>query len=212
MSRDPFDDKAATWDDDPTKVERAAAVARTITEAVPLTPSTRLLEYGAGTGLVTQALRDAVGPVTLADRSAGMREVMQAKIDAGVLAGARVWELDLETAPAPDEQFDLIVTVLTLHHIRDLGRVLDGFARLLAPGGRLCIADLEKEDGSFHGADFDGHRGFERTALARDLAAAGFADPAFTDCTQLEREGRSYPVFLATCSLGGSVAERAGNT
>jgi predicted TPR repeat methyltransferase len=199
MSTDRFDEKAATWDADPAKVERAAAVARCIAAMVPLGPSTRLLEYGAGTGLVTQALRDAVGPVTLVDTSTGMREVMHAKIEAGALVDARVWAVNLESEPAPDEQFDVIVTVMTLHHIHDLARVLAGFADLLAPGGHLCIADLEREDGSFHGADFDGHRGFERPALADELAAAGFTDTSFSDCTQLVRDGVTYPVFLATC-------------
>lgn len=199
MSTNRFDDKAATWDADPAKVERAAAVAGCIAEAVPLGPSTRLLEYGAGTGLVTQALNDAVGPVTLADTSTGMREVIQTKIDAGALTNARVWAVNLEVEPAPDQQFDLIVTVMTLHHIHDLGRVLAGFADLLAPGGHLCIADLEHEDGSFHGADFDGHHGFQRPALARQLTDAGFTDVRFSDCTSLVRDGSTYAVFLATC-------------
>ena len=66
-----FDERAATWDDDPAKVERANVVAAAIREAIALDGSERLLEYGAGTGLVTQALRDAVGPVTLADTSGG---------------------------------------------------------------------------------------------------------------------------------------------
>ena len=204
MTTDPFDAKAASWDADPAKVARAAAVARCIAASVPLVPSSRLLEYGAGTGLVTQALRENVGPVTLADASVGMRDVMHAKVDAGALVDARVWDLNLEAEPAPNEQFDLIVTVLTLHHIHDLARVLAGFAHLLAPGGHLCIADLEQEDGSFHGADFDGHHGFDRTALAGGGEVAGFADTTFTDCTQLEREGRTYPVFLATSVRPGS--------
>ena len=207
MTTNPFDAKAATWDDDPSKVARAAEVARCIAAAVPLDSSTRLLEYGAGTGLVTEALREKIGPVTLADTSTGMRDVMQAKVDAGALPNAQIWDLNLETAPPPpDEQFDLIVTVLTLHHIHDLARVLAGFAALLVPGGHLCIADLEQEDGSFHGADFDGHHGFDRTALARELAGAGFTSTRFVDCTQLERDGRAYPVFLATCSLASSGA------
>ena len=196
---DRFDAKAATWDDDPSKVERAGAVARCIAVAVPLSSSTRLLEYGAGTGLVTQALREDVGPVTLVDTSTGMRDVMRAKIDAGALAGARVWDVNLETDATPNEQFDLIVTVMVLHHIHDLPRVLTAFATLLVPGGHLCVADLEREDGSFHGADFDGHHGFERTALGDELAAAGFIDVTFSDCTRLVRDGATYPVFLATC-------------
>ena len=199
MTSSPFDAKAATWDADPAKVERANTVARCIADAVPLSTSTRLLEYGAGTGLVTQALLDAVGPVTLVDSSAGMRDVMQAKIEAGALPDARVWAIDLERDAPPSEQFDVIVTVMTLHHIRDLARGLGAFAALLSPGGHLCIADLEKEDGSFHGADFDGHHGFERAVLADDLAAAGFGEVTFATCTDLVRDGATYPVFLATC-------------
>lgn len=202
-SGDPFDEKAATWDADPAKVARAEVVARRIAATVPLDHSTRLLEYGAGTGLVTQALRSEVGPVTLADASQGMRDVMHAKIEAGALVDARVWALDLATDPPPAERFDLIVTVLTLHHIPTLDAVLTGFAQLLAPGGHLCIVDLEEEDGSFHGDGFAGHHGFARPALAGELTAAGFAQIEFADCEHLVRDGVAYPLFLATCTTTG---------
>lgn len=199
MDTNRFDEKAATWDDDPAKVERAADVARRIEATVALDGSTRLLEYGAGTGLVTQALRHRVGPVTLVDTSAGMRAVMQSKIDAGVIPDARVWALDLASeAPPSGEGFDLIVTVMTLHHITDLATVLGAFRALLDEGGHLCIADLEREDGSFHGADFDGHHGFDREALSDHLVAAGFRDVRFEDCADLRKDGHDYRVFLAT--------------
>lgn len=205
MGANRFDERAATWDDDPVKVERADAVAREIRAAVPLDESLRMLEYGAGTGLVTQALRDTVGPVTLADTSTGMRDIMRAKIDAGAITDARVWDLDLATQPAPDEHFDLIVTVLTLHHIENVRAVLSGFGKLLDEGGRLCVVDLDEEDGSFHGHDFEGHRGFERSALGSDLVGAGFADVVFEDCHHIVRGGVAYPMFLATCRRAHSV-------
>jgi predicted TPR repeat methyltransferase len=199
MDTNRFDDKAATWDDDPAKVERASDIAGRIETAVPLDGSTRLLEYGAGTGLVTQALRHRVGRVTLVDTSAGMRAVMQSKIDAGVLTDARVWATDLASEPPPaDERFDLVVTVMTLHHITDLTTVLAAFRGLLDAGGHLCIADLEREDGSFHGADFDGHHGFEREAPADQLVGAGFRDVRFEDCADLRKDGHDFRVFLAT--------------
>src|SRR5262245_15904636 len=94
-----FDEQAATWDDDRAKVERAEVVARAIRDTIPLDRSTRTLEYGAGTGLVTQALRDAVGPVTLVDTSAGMREVIEQKIATGAITDARVWDVDLAAEP-----------------------------------------------------------------------------------------------------------------
>lgn len=192
-----FDEHAATWDDDPAKVARAEAVAEAIVAAVPLGPDTRLLEYGAGTGLVTQALRAHVGPVTLADSSAGMRAAMQAKVDAGTLVDARVWALDLATEAPPDEHFDVIVTVMALHHITDLPPVLASFAALLAPEGRLCIVDLDHEDGSFHGEGFAGHHGFRRPELADQLQGAGFGEVAFSDCFEMLRDGVPYTLFLA---------------
>ncbi len=192
-----FDEQAATWDEDPAKVERAAVVADAIRASVPLGRATRMLEYGAGTGLVTQALRDHVGRVTLADTSEGMRAVVQAKIDAGTLTDARLWALDLATDAPPDEQFDLIVTVMALHHIADLAPVLARFAALLAPGGHLCIVDLDHEDGSFHGEGFVGHHGFRRPELADRLAAAGFGEVTFQDCHEMVRDGVPYTLFLA---------------
>lgn len=207
MSSD-FDERAATWDDDPAKVARGRAVAQSVRAAVPLDPSaTRLLEYGAGTGLTAQALTGDVASITLADPSAGMRAVMAEKVAAGVFpAGVRIWDLDLGSDAVPDEQFDVVLAVMTLHHIVDLDPVLAGFAALLAGGGHLCVADLEQDPhGSFHASspDFAGHHGFRREALAGKLEAAGFTDVAFGHCTDVEKDGGTYPVFLATANVAG---------
>lgn len=199
MGTEHFDEAAADWDRDADKVRRAREVAA----AVPLTPATRVLEYGAGTGLVTQALLARTGPATLADSSTGMRAVLGEKVTTGVLPGARVWDLDLETQPVPDECFDLVVSSLVLHHIRDLDRVLAGLTALLAPDGHLCVADLDREDGSFHRHDAGVHHGFDRSDIATRLTAAGLADVTVTDCTTLVRDGVTYSVFLA-------VGRRAG--
>ncbi len=193
-----FDERAATWDDDPAKIERASVVASAISDRIELDGSERLLDYGAGTGLVSAALQHSVGPITMADPSSGMRDVMLAKIAAGTIADARVWDLDLETAPLPDEQFDLIVTVMTLHHVGDVELVLSRFASLLADGGRLCIVDLDKEDGSFHGPDAEVHHGFDPSTLATSLRTAGFTDVEIGDCHRVERESGTFPMFLAT--------------
>lgn len=197
-----FDTRAGTWDDDPAKVRRAAAIAAAIHERVPLDGTTRLLEYGAGTGLVGQHLAMHVGPLTLADPSTGMREVAERKVADGLFpVGTRVLDLDLSRAPAPaGTEADVVVTAMTLHHIPELAPVLGGLAELLVDGGSLCIADLEHEDGSFHDhdPDFDGHDGFERAGLTAQLETAGFEDVRFTRCYELEKGGRTYPIFLAT--------------
>jgi len=198
-----FDERARTWDDG-SKAERARVVGGAIRRAVPLDSSTRLLEYGAGTGLVTQELADHVGSVTLADPSTGMRQMMEEKVAAGSLpAEARVWDLDLTTDPPPQERFDLIVTVMVLHHVPRLSPVLSGFAAMLEEEGNLCVVDLEEEDGDFHRGhdDFQGHDGFAHEDLAGRLQAAGFDDVRFEPCYEVEKDGQTFPLFLAVAHL-----------
>ena len=204
MAGNPFDDRAATWDDDPRKRDRAATVAQRIRSTGLLRQDDALLEYGAGTGLVSQGLRESVGSLTLADSSQGMLDVLRAKVDAGIFGEARVLELDLARDPDPGVQVDVIVTVMTMHHIPDLGPVLKAFSAMLADGGRLFVVDLEREDGSFH-ADtqgFAGHDGFDRDALAMQLEAVGFTGIDFSHCCTMEKNDRTFHLFLATCLRG----------
>lgn len=200
MGSERFDSKAADWDKDPAKVSRAQEVAAAVRSAVPIDPGARLMEYGAGTGLVTQFLGEAVGSAVLADNSAGMRAVIEQKIEAGVLRNAETSDLDLEQDEVPQKTFDLIVSSMVMHHVRDLPRVLTGFAALLHPGGHLCLADLDREDGSFHDVDFDGHHGFDRAELTQALEGAGFSAVTVSDCTSIEKAGRTFTVFLATAT------------
>ena len=141
-----FDTRAESWDD-ASKVERAAAVAAGMRRALPLRRSMRALEYGAGTGLLSFCLRDTLGPITLADSSAGMRAVAERKIAAAGARDMRVVDLDLMRDPAPADRYELVFSMMTLHHVPDVARGLTAFRELLNPGGHLCIADLDAEDG-----------------------------------------------------------------
>jgi ubiquinone/menaquinone biosynthesis C-methylase UbiE len=193
-----FDARAATWDDE-AKIKRAETVAAGIRRAVPLRPSMTALEYGAGTGLLSFCLRDALGAITLADSSAGMRAVAAQKIAVAKAKSLRVVDLDLMRDPVPADRYDLVFSMMTLHHVTDVPRGLAAFRELLHPGGHLCIADLDAEDGSYHGPDVDVHHGFARGALQTALTKAGFADVAIGDCFVVERGASRYPVFLASC-------------
>jgi len=195
-----FDTRAATWDDDPTKVERARAIAAAIARAVPLAPSMSALEYGAGTGLLGFMLRDRLGELTLADVSDGMLEVAARKIAASGDARVRAVKLDLLADPLPQERYDLVFSAMTLHHIPDTAGILRAFRSILRAPGYLCVADLDREDGSFHGAGFDGHQGFDRDELAIAARAAGFASASFTTAYEMRKPVtggmRTFPIFL----------------
>ena len=195
-----FDARAATWDDDPTKVERARAIAAAVARAVPLAPSMSALEYGAGTGLLGFMLRDRLGELTLADVSDGMLEVAGRKIEASGDARVRAVKLDLLADPLPRARYDLVFSAMTLHHISDTAGILCAFRSILRTPGYLCVADLDREDGSFHGAGFDGHLGFDRAELGAAARAAGFASASFTTAYEMQKTVgggmRTFPIFL----------------
>lgn len=192
-----FDERARDWDT-PERQHRAEEVARAIRASVPLTPTTRAIDLGAGTGLLGLALAGDVGELVLAEPSNGMLEVVREKLAAGGPRNVEAVRLDLTSDRFAAEPFDLAVSLLVLHHLEDTGAALAAIWRLLRPGGRIALADLDAEDGSFHDPDAEGihHQGFERDALAGLARAAGFVDVELRTATEIEREGRRFPVFL----------------
>ncbi|SMO41329.1 class I SAM-dependent DNA methyltransferase [Propioniciclava tarda] len=206
-----FDEAAATWDDDPAKVVRAREIADGIAAAIPLTGNEDALEFGCGTGLITFALGDRVGHVTLADSSPGMLAVVRDRIAALPDASRGRYEaslLDLTTDALAPASVDLIYASMSLHHVADVAAVLATFRTALRPGGHLAIADLDHDpDGQFHAHHdhFVGHHGFDRDALASELETAGFSRPTFTTVSTINKhthEGTAdFDVFLAVCSV-----------
>jgi ubiquinone/menaquinone biosynthesis C-methylase UbiE len=196
-----FDAKARTWDADASKVERAERVAEAIRRQLPGHASMSVLEYGCGTGLLGFALQPHVVRLTLADTSREMLAVLREKIEATGARNMTPLQLDLLTDPLPADRFDLVCTLLTLHHIPDTDAILARFHDVLAPGGAVAISDLDAEDGSFHGADVDVHHGFDRVVLERKMERAGFTGIRFTTAHAVLKDTaqgkRSFPVFLA---------------
>jgi len=197
-----FDSKARQWDDNPVFRERGLMIAEAIRKAVPLKRSMSALDYGCGTGLLSFPLCDELGSILMADSSGGMLEVVNEKIAAQGVSNMSTMKIDFHSDPHPSQRFDLIVTSMTLHHVPDTDHILHVFHDLLNPGGYLCVADLDQEDGSFHGPEIDVHHGFDRDDLSRRAEQAGFTDPQFQTVFSIAKESgsgsRDYPVFLMT--------------
>jgi ubiquinone/menaquinone biosynthesis C-methylase UbiE len=197
-----FDERARDWDT-PDRIERAGEVAAAIRAAVPLSPTTRLIDVGAGTGLLGLALADDVGEVVLSDPSTGMIEVANEKLAAAGLRSVRAIVHDLLSAdPLDAEPFDVAVSLLVLHHIEDTRAALGAIRDVLVPGGRIALADLDTEDGSFHTPEAEGihHRGFDRDQLSTLARAVGFVEVEMRTATITDRrpDGSGFPIFLLT--------------
>lgn len=195
-----FDSRARDWDSNPVFQDRANRIADGIRAAVKLDRTMSALDYGCGTGLLSFPLKDELGKITLKDTSTGMLEVLREKIAAQGVANMTVKQVDLTAEPLPEERYDLIYSSMTLHHIPNTDHILEVFHALLNPGGTLCIADLDQEDGSFHGEGYDVHHGFDRADLEAKARAAGFAEVEFSTVFEIvkqqENGERAYPVFL----------------
>ena len=195
-----FDERAPDWDT-PERAARAHDAASVILDAVAPASDARVLELGAGTGLLGLALLPHVREVVLADASPGMLAKAEEKLATGAYPGARTMRLALTIDALPDDRFDLVVSLMALHHVLDTRVALGQVAHLLAPGGRIALIDLEVEDGTFHSDPADPVlHGFDRDALRGQAEAAGFRDVAFRACGALEKDGRAYPLFLVTAT------------
>ena len=203
-----FDEAAAQWDDNPGRVNLARGVGATMIRTVPLEASWRALDYGAGTGLLTLNLQPNVASMLAMDSSTGMLEKLAQKLAAAGIGNVQTRQWDLEAQPFPENGFDLAVSSMTLHHLRDVPLVFSRLAALLRPGGWLAVADLDTEDGSFH-SQSDGvfHQGFERPQVADWLSNAGLSQVRLTDAHSMTKatstgQSRNYTIFLAVGQKG----------
>jgi len=197
-----FDEKAGTWDDDPGRVKLANDAADIIIREMKPTRNMDALDYGCGSGLVTLRLQPLVKSITGIDSSKVMLEVIQAKVEKQGLKNVRTQLVDFEQGGKAEGMFHLIVSSMTLHHVNEPALLLKQLYDLLLPGGYIGIADLDKEDGSFHN-DNTGviHFGFERAYLQGLFEQTGLREicgiTAATVVKEIEGKGkREFPVFL----------------
>jgi tRNA (cmo5U34)-methyltransferase len=200
---DRFDKVARTWDADARRVALTIAVATEIEHQVGLTQTMDVLDFGCGTGLLTLALAPLVRTVMGADSSEGMLAVLEQKVRSQHLASVRSYLVGDSTPLAGAGRFDLITSCMALHHVQDVTALVEQFRAMLLPHGRIALADLDAEDGTFHDAGVSDvhHRGFDREWLRQLLSEHGFVGLRDTTVFVHQRNGREYPVFLIAGTL-----------
>ena len=193
-----FDAAARNWDQRPMS-QQLAAVPAYLLAKVPFLADDHVLDFGAGTGLLSTAIAPKVAQVTALDTSAEMLQVLNEKGFANITTRQQ----DIFAGVA--ERHHAVVSCMAMHHVADTGALMHAFAHTLHSGGRIALVDLVTEDGSFHGgkeeSDAKGvhHFGFAPDALQALAEQAGFADIAFSTVQEMQhRSGRGYPIFLLT--------------
>jgi SAM-dependent methyltransferase len=98
----------------------------------------RAVDLGCGPGRHASVLADHFGQVDAIDASAPMIELARARRPR---PNVSYRQADLHGIDAPG-QYDLVLSVLALHHAPDLHAALSRVRALVAPGGRMLVVDV----------------------------------------------------------------------
>lgn len=138
------------WDD---FVVCAEAVARTpafatlrdqILRRAALTPSDRVVDLGAGTGLLTLPAARDVARVWAVDISPAMCRYVATKAGSAELDNVEPVVASIVSLPLVEASADVAISNYCFHHLDNAGKLiaLHEAHRVLVPGGRIVIGDM----------------------------------------------------------------------
>lgn len=202
---DLFNEKAKTWDANDRVRQLSSAVGSSIVRHVELDGQMNVMDFGAGTGLISAHVLPHVKKIVAVDVSQSMLDELVSKPE----FRGKIQALCRNIIEYPiDERFDLIMSAMAMHHVQDTDKMLARFAEHLKPGAQIALADLDEEDGSFHQDGTEGvfHPGFERNAFKTLLEKHGFESVRFVTAHIVPGDNKDYPIFLALAVKGQKIA------
>jgi SAM-dependent methyltransferase len=186
----------------PSAIHRALGVANHLRFA-DIRPGETILDIGCGGGIDTILAAQRTGPtgqVIALDFLPEMLERAAAAVREAGLGNVRALEGEMEAIPLPDASVDLIVSNGVINLSPRKVRVLAECARVLRPGGRICVSDLSVEQDALPPEILTqpaAWAGCVAGALAEDDFVAKLANAGFADVEILQRE----PLGVEDCAL-----------
>jgi ArsR family transcriptional regulator len=130
-------------------------------------------DLGCGTGEVSAALAPFVARVVAVDASAAMLQAAKKRLHE--FANVDLRRGELEALPIDDARLDAATLMLVLHHVPEPKKALADVNRVLKPGGRLILVDMQPHDRESYRQQM-GHAwlGFSEGQIQQLLGEAGF--------------------------------------
>jgi ubiquinone/menaquinone biosynthesis C-methylase UbiE/DNA-binding MarR family transcriptional regulator len=203
-----FDDVAPEWDRIQAPFYTAGVREAALMRLVPR--DVFAADIGCGTGLLTLTLARAAGRVIAVDASARMVRLTREKVVRAGLTNVEVRKGRAESLPAASASIDAAFAFHLLRHLAQPADAVGELARILKPGGRVVLVELEP-----HGVRADReatgsvHLGLPRERVRAALVRAGFATPRFEALAEPYRvpgapgnPGHAFPAYIADAVRG----------
>ena len=188
---------AQSWDQIRALHVSELQVEQAILAAVGGSPVQGVLDIGTGTGRMLELLAPMAERAVGVDQSPAMLNLARARLEASGLRNTQLRQGDIYALPVEREGYDLIIVHQVLHYLDDPVRALREAARVLAPGGRLLVADFAPhEEESLRAQHAHRRLGFEREEIANALREIGLEVVFERALAPARREGEKLTVLI----------------
>ncbi len=193
-----FDEAAKTWDQKQSSIDSSNACVDNLEKYITLKNDAKILDYGCGTGFISYSLKTKTNSVLGMDYSDGMVSRFNEKAKELDFDNIKAIKHNMNEDEIQKDTFDLFISSMTMHHIKDTNMFAKKAYECLVKGGVVCINDLEKEDGTFHAKhknDGVEHFGYAKEDVKKIFENIGFEIISCDTVYIHERNDKEYPLF-----------------
>jgi ubiquinone/menaquinone biosynthesis C-methylase UbiE len=144
--KDPwFGNWAAEYDETIGKIGTHHNLLDMVVESSHVQANSNILDIGCGTGLLAlKFLQKTNCHITGVDSSKEMLDVFESKAKSFGIKGQILYKHeDLEDMEFGEEEFDIISSTFSLHHIEDKRTMIEKIYKMLKTGGRFIIGEID---------------------------------------------------------------------
>lgn len=198
--KDFFNKKSQVYENDVKRVDNVKNIALGIKKAINLNSNHVFLDFGSGTGLLTEYISKDIKKIIANDISKTMNQKLEEKIkEKKFICDVEIVSKNIIFEEISVEPLDGIISSMTIHHVKDVKSLMGKFFKMLKAGGIIALSDLELEDGSFHTEDTGVyHFGFDKEYFFNLAKSIGFVDLKIETVSVAEKPYGKYPIFLLT--------------